>query len=143
MNLLKIKELRELSNKELEGKIRESKKELFNLRMKQSTGTLEKPSKIRELRENYMWIFQIENRKQELVWKVVSNKNDKTITVLVETYKTHPLYKKRVKYSKKYTAHDEKNEAGMGDTVRIRATRPLSKSKRYELVEIVTKAVIL
>jgi large subunit ribosomal protein L29 len=52
VNLLKIKELRELSNKELEGKIRESKKELFNLRMKQSTGTLEKPSKIRELRKD-------------------------------------------------------------------------------------------
>lgn len=85
----------------------------------------------------------MENRKQELVGKVVSNKNDKTITVLVETRKTHPLYGKRVKYSKKYTAHDEKNEANIGDTVRIRATRPLSKSKRYELVEIVTKAVIL
>jgi large subunit ribosomal protein L29 len=52
VNLLKIKELRELSNKELEGKIRESKKELFNLRMKQSTGTLEKPSKIKELRKD-------------------------------------------------------------------------------------------
>ena len=52
MNLLKIKELRELSNKELETKIREAKKELFNLRMKQSTGTLEKPSKIRELRKD-------------------------------------------------------------------------------------------
>ncbi len=85
----------------------------------------------------------MENRKQELVGKVVSNKNDKTITVIVETYKTHPLYKKRVKYSKKYTAHDEENKAGIGDTVRIRATRPLSKTKRYELVEIVSKAVIL
>ena len=52
MNLLKIKELRELSNKELETKVRESKKELFNLRMKQSTGTLEKPSKIKELRKD-------------------------------------------------------------------------------------------
>ena len=82
----------------------------------------------------------MENR-QELVGKVVSNKNDKTITILVETYKIHPLYKKRVKYSKKYTAHDEKNEAGVGDTVR--ATRPLSKTKRYELVEIIEKAVIL
>lgn len=84
-----------------------------------------------------------QTRKQELVGKVVSSKNDKTITVLVETYKTDPLYKKRVKYSKKYTAHDEKNEAGMGDTVRIRATRPLSKTKRYEFVEVVSKAVIL
>ena len=84
----------------------------------------------------------MENR-QELVGKVVSNKNDKTITILVETYKTHPLYKKRVKYSKKYTAHDEENKAKVGDTVRIRSTRPLSKTKRYELVEIIEKAVIL
>lgn len=82
----------------------------------------------------------MENR-QELVGKVVSNKNDKTITILVETYKTHPLYKKRVKYSKKYTAHDEKNEAGVGDTVRVRATRPLSKTKRYELVEVLVESV--
>ena len=85
----------------------------------------------------------MENRKQELVGKVVSNKNDKTITILVETYRNHPLYGKRVKYSKKYTAHDEKNEAGVGDTVRVRATRPLSKTKRYELVEVIEKAVIL
>ena len=85
----------------------------------------------------------MENRKQELVGRVVSNKNDKTITVLIETYKTHPLYKKRVKYSKKYTAHDENNSAQVGDTVRIRATRPLSKTKRYELVEIVEEAIIL
>ncbi len=85
----------------------------------------------------------MENRKQELIGKVVSNTNDKTITVLVETYKNHPLYGKRVKYSKKYTAHDENNQAGLGDTVRIRATRPLSKTKRYELVEITQKAVIL
>ena len=87
----------------------------------------------------------METKKLDLfvVGKVVSNKNDKTITVLVETYKTHPLYKKRVKYSKKYTAHDEENKAGIGDTVKIRSTRPLSKTKRYELVEIVEKAVIL
>ena len=72
----------------------------------------------------------MENKKQELVGKVVSDKNNKTITVLVETYKKHPLYGKRVKYSKKYAAHDEKNEAKVGDTVRISMTRPLSKSKR-------------
>ena len=73
----------------------------------------------------------------------ISAKNDKTITVLVETQRKHPLYKKRVKYSKKYTAHDEKNVAKEGDTVRIVSTRPLSKTKRYELVEVVTKAVVL
>ena len=81
--------------------------------------------------------------KQELIGKVVSDKADKTITVLVETHKKHPLYGKRVKYSKKYAAHDEKNEAQIGDTVRIRMTKPISKSKRYELVEVVEKAVIL
>ncbi|MCI9233128.1 MAG: 30S ribosomal protein S17 [Bacilli bacterium] len=84
-----------------------------------------------------------ENKARELVGKVVSDKNDKTITVLVETYKTDPLYKKRVKYSKKFTAHDEKNEAKTGDTVRIAETRPLSRTKRFRLVEIVEKAVIL
>ena len=85
----------------------------------------------------------VETKKSELIGKVVSAKNDKTITVLVETQRKHPLYKKRVKYSKKYTAHDEKNVAKEGDTVRIVSTRPLSKTKRYELVEVVTKAVVL
>ncbi len=84
-----------------------------------------------------------EKRTRDLVGKVVSDKADKTITVLVETYKNHPLYKKRVKYSKKYTAHDEKNEAKVGDKVRIAETRPLSKTKRFRLVEIIEKAVIL
>ena len=82
-------------------------------------------------------------KRQEFVGKVVSTKNDKTITVLVETYKPHPFYGKRVKRSKKYAAHDEENKAKVGDTVRIRSTRPLSKTKRYELVEILVDAVIL
>ncbi len=85
----------------------------------------------------------METKRAELVGRVVSNTNDKTITVLVETYRNHPLYKKRVKYSKKYAAHDEKNIAALGDTVRIASTRPLSKTKRYELVEVVKKAVVL
>ena len=84
-----------------------------------------------------------ENKKQELIGKVVSAKCDKTITVIVETYKKDPLYGKRVKYSKKYTAHDEENKAKAGDTVKIRATRPLYKTKRYELVEVLIEAVIL
>ena len=81
--------------------------------------------------------------KQELIGKVVSASNNKTITVLVETSKKHPLYKKQVKYSKKYAAHDEANKAKVGDTVKIRMTRPLSKTKRYELAEVIEKAVIL
>jgi len=84
-----------------------------------------------------------EKQTRELVGKVVSDKTDKTITVLVETYVTDSLYGKRVRYSKKYAAHDEKNEAKAGDTVRIVETRPLSKTKRYRLVEIIEKAVIL
>ena len=81
--------------------------------------------------------------KRELVGKVVSDKTDKTITVLVKNYKKDPLYGKRVKSSKKYAAHDEKNEAKVGDTVRIVETRPLSKNKHFRLVEIVEKAIIL
>jgi small subunit ribosomal protein S17 len=85
----------------------------------------------------------MESKKTELIGKVVSAKCDKTITVLVETYRKHPLYKKRVKYSKKYYAHDEQNTAKEGDTVLIVSTRPLSKTKRYELVKVLEKAVIL
>lgn len=82
-----------------------------------------------------------ETKRTELIGKVVSASNDKTITVLVETYRNHPLYKKRVKYSKKYAAHDEKNIAKVGDTVRLLSTRPLSKTKRYELVEVLVESV--
>ncbi len=81
--------------------------------------------------------------KRVLVGKVVSDKTDKTITVLVETYKKDSLYGKRVKYSKKYAAHDEANEAKVGDTVKIVETRPLSRTKHYRLVEVVEKAIII
>ncbi len=84
-----------------------------------------------------------ENIKRELIGVVVSDKADKTITVKVETYKKDPIYKKRIKYSKKYAAHDEKNMAHVGDKVRLIATRPLSKTKRYELAEVIEKAIIL
>lgn len=83
------------------------------------------------------------NNRKVYVGKVVSDKCDKTITVLIETYRKHPLYGKRVKYSKKFTAHDENNEAKVGDLVEIMETRPLSATKRYRLVSIVEKAVIL
>lgn len=83
------------------------------------------------------------NRRKVYTGRVVSDKMDKTITVLVETKKRHPLYGKRVKYSKKYKAHDEHNEAKVGDIVRIMETRPLSATKRFRLVEVVEKAVII
>ncbi|RFU68620.1 30S ribosomal protein S17 [Peribacillus saganii] len=83
------------------------------------------------------------NQRKVYTGRVVSDKMDKTITVMVETYKKHTLYGKRVKYSKKFKAHDEQNEAKLGDTVRIMETRPLSATKRFRLVEVVEKAVII
>ncbi len=85
----------------------------------------------------------MEKVNREFTGVVVSATNDKTISVLVETYKTHPKYKKRVKYSKKYAVHDESNKAKVGDTVRIVETRPISKTKHFYLKEIVKEAVIL
>ncbi len=75
------------------------------------------------------------------VGRVVSDKMDKTITVLVETKKEHPMYKKQVKYSKKYKAHDENNTAQTGDIVEIMETRKLSATKTARLVKVIEKAV--
>ncbi|MFZ3590845.1 30S ribosomal protein S17 [Bacillus sp. DJP31] len=83
------------------------------------------------------------NQRKVYTGRVVSDKMDKTVSVLVETYKKHSLYGKRVKYSKKLKAHDELNEAKAGDVVRIMETRPLSATKRFRLVEIVEKTVII
>ena len=83
------------------------------------------------------------NDRKVQIGKVVSDKMDKTIVVAVETYKKHNLYHKRIKYTKKFKAHDENNEAKIGDTVKIMETRPLSKDKRWRLVEIVEEAVVV
>jgi small subunit ribosomal protein S17 len=80
------------------------------------------------------------NLRKEKVGKVVSNKMTKSITVAVDRKVKHPIYGKFVHKTTKLMAHDEKNEAGIGDTVRIMETRPLSKSKRWRLVEILEKA---
>ena len=153
---MKVNEIRNLTTEEINAKIKETKEELFNLRFQQATGNLEKPSRIRELRHLVARLKTVlrerelndeggtmEKVRKELVGKVVSDKNNKTITVLVETYKKHPLYGKRVKYSKKYAVHDESNKAKVGDIVRIVETRPLSATKRFYLKEIVKEAVIL
>ncbi|MFK7900694.1 MAG: 30S ribosomal protein S17 [Cyclobacteriaceae bacterium] len=80
------------------------------------------------------------NLRKERVGNVVSNKMDKSITVSVERKIKHPMYGKFMKQSKKFAVHDEKNECGIGDTVKIMETRPLSKRKRWRLVEILEKA---
>ncbi|MCD1147354.1 30S ribosomal protein S17 [Peptoniphilus sp. KCTC 25270] len=80
------------------------------------------------------------NNRKVISGRVVSDKMDKTIVVAVETFKTHPIYKKRFKNTKKFKVHDENNEAGIGDIIRAMETRPLSKDKRFRLVQIVEKA---
>ncbi|GAB6071836.1 30S ribosomal protein S17 [Venenivibrio stagnispumantis] len=76
---------------------------------------------------------------KEFIGKVVSDKMDKTVVVVVERKFPHPLYKKMVKKTKKFYAHDENNQAKVGDIVRIRESRPLSKLKRWVVVEIINK----
>ena len=80
------------------------------------------------------------NLRKERIGIVVSNKMNKSISVMVEQKVMHPKYGKFVKRSTKFMAHDEKNECGIGDTVRIMETRPLSKNKRWRLVEIIERA---
>ena len=79
------------------------------------------------------------NLRKERIGLVVSNKMDKTIVVAVETQEKHPIYGKFVKRTTKFVAQDDKNECSEGDKVRIMETRPLSKTKRWRLVEIVEK----
>lgn len=84
----------------------------------------------------------MESRKlrKERVGQVVSNKMEKSITIAVQRKEKHPIYGKFVNKTTKFTAHDEKNECGIGDTVKVMETRPLSKNKRWRLVEIIEKA---
>ena len=123
-----VKELRGLSQEELAKRENELKKELFELRFQAAAGQLEQTGR---------------NNRKVLVGRVVSDKMDKTITVVVETKRNHPVYGKRINYSKKYKAHDENNVAKEGDIVRIMETRPLSATKRFRLVEVVEEAVII
>ena len=80
------------------------------------------------------------NLRRELVGRVVSDKTDKTITVLVERKIKHPLYKKYITRSKKYHAHDVENTCGVGDVVKIRESRPISKTKKWRLIDVIEKA---
>ena len=80
------------------------------------------------------------NLRKERIGKVVSNKMTKSITIAIDRKVKHPIYGKFMNKTTKFMTHDEKNEAGIGDTVRISETRPLSKNKRWRLVEIIEKA---
>ena len=85
----------------------------------------------------------METKLKTRVGRVVSNKMDKTVVVAVETFKRHPLYRKAIRRAVKYKAHDEKNECGEGDIVRIIETRPLSREKRWRVGEIITKKEVV
>ena len=80
------------------------------------------------------------NARKERIGRVTSNKMQKTITVAIDRKVKHPMYGKFMNKTKKLTVHDEKNECGIGDTVRVMETRPLSKNKRWRLIEIIEKA---
>lgn len=84
--------------------------------------------------------METRNLRKERIGVVFSNKMDKSITVAVKWKEKHPIYGKFVNKTKKYHAHDKKNECNIGDTVRIMETRPLSKTKRWRLVEIIERA---
>lgn len=80
------------------------------------------------------------NKRKEKIGRVVSDKMDKTIVVMIESFISHPLYNKRVKRTTKFKAHDEENTAQIGDRVKIMETRPLSRDKRWRLVEVIERA---
>lgn len=138
---------------QLNEKLDSLKKDLFFLRMQHATNQLDNPLKIaetkrdiarvktviRERRRSNMEEKRISSRKTR-VGKVVSDKMDKTVVVAIEDRVAHPLYKKIVGRTYKLKAHDEQNACGVGDVVKVMETRPLSKDKRWRVVEIVEKA---
>jgi small subunit ribosomal protein S17 len=108
-------------------------------RRQRSKPTREKPAKRKPITRTEKPESEL-GRRQERRGIVVSDKGDKTIVVKVDVIKSHPKYKKVIRSTVKFHAHDEANTAGVGDTVRIVETRPLSKQKRWRLAEIVEKA---
>lgn len=83
------------------------------------------------------------SKRQVKVGTVVSNKMDKTVVVRVEKFVTHPLYHRQMKRSSRFAAHDETNECNVGDVVEIRSSRPLSKSKRWRVTQVLQRAALL
>jgi small subunit ribosomal protein S17 len=125
-------ELRDKSVADLNSELHELLREQFNLRMQQATGQLAKPHLVKQVRRNIARIKTVLN--------VVSDKMDRTVTVMVERRVRHPLYGKIIRRSTKVHAHDEENSCRVGDTVRVVECRPISKSKTWRLVEIVERA---
>ena len=136
---MKNSEIIEMTTAELIERVETEKAALNKMTMNHTITPMENPMQIRAARKTIARMMT-EIRKRELTEKKLSNKMDKTITVAVHFKEKHPIYGKFIKKTKKFTAHDEKNECNIGDTVRIMETRPLSKMKRWRLVEIIERA---
>ena len=157
-----VEDLKAKSAAELNEELVAAKKELFNLRFQNATNQLDNTSRIKEVRRNIARIQTVitekassvetensQNERSYRLWKEIlekpelvrlsATKMDKTIVVAIEDHVKHPLYKKIVKKTYKLKAHDENNECNIGDKVKVMETRPLSKDKRWRLVEVMEK----
>ena len=152
---MKAAEAREMSVADLRERIEIEKSNLDTMKINHAISPLEDTSKIKKTRRDIALMITIlaekekqnnkcslmeRNHRKERTGVVVSDKMDKTVVVAVERKEKHPLYGKFVKKTTKFVAHDEKNECGVGDTVLIMETRPLSKTKNWRVVNIVEKA---
>ena len=153
---MKIAEIRELSTKELLERVDAEVAAYDQKKINHSISPMDNPSQIkqqrrliarmktelrqRELNNKQLSLMETRNLRKERTGVVTSNKMDKSITVAIKWKEKHPIYGKFVNKTKKYHAHDEKNECGIGDTVKIMETRPLSKTKRWRLVQIIERA---
>ena len=144
-----VEDLKNKSAAELNEELVAAKKELFNLRFQNATNQLDNTSRIKDVRRNIARIQTIitekstveeRNLRKTRTGKVVSDKMNKTIVVAVEDNVKHPVIGKIVKRTYKLKAHDEENTCKIGDTVRVMETRPLSKDKRWRLVEVIERA---
>ena len=145
---MKAAEVRELSVDELRGREKELDDQLFRLRIQKSMGQLEAPAKVRDAaprpgahqddpaREGQAAM----SIKSQLTGTVVSDKMDKTVVVAVERQVRHAVYGKSQRKTSKFVAHNENNEAKVGDTVAIAESRPLSRRKRWIVTRVVAKA---
>ena len=148
---MKIAEIRELSTKELLERVDAEVAAYDQKVINHTISPTDNPAQIKqqrrmiarmrtELRQRELSLMETRNLRKERTGVVTSNKMDKSITVAIKWKEKHPIYGKFVNKTKKYHAHDEKNECNIGDTVKIMETRPLSKTKRWRLVQIIERA---
>ena len=152
---MKTAEIKELTTAEIQERIATEKENLVRMKLNHSISPLDNPLQIKVARKtiarlatelrareiNKKKSTEMErNLRKERMGIVVSNKMDKTIVVAVKWKEKHPIYGKFVNKTRKFHVHDEKNECGIGDTVRIMETRPLSKTVRWRLTQIVERA---